>query len=67
MEILPKYKLGDSLWTIEKCKAKSFEVTAIITKTTEEGTIISYQANSEYNSYPENVCFSSKEELINQL
>lgn len=67
MEILPKYKIGDELWTIDKCKAKSFFVTTIITATTEAGTTISYTNGSAYNAVSENECFPSKEDLIAQL
>ncbi len=67
MEILPKYKIGDELWTIEKCKAKSFVVTTIITTTTDAGTTISYTNGSAYSAVSENECFPTKEELIAQL
>lgn len=67
MEILPKHKIGDKLWTVEKCKARSFVVTAIITTTTEAGTNISYTNGSVYNGVAENECFASKEDLIAQL
>lgn len=67
MEILPKYKIGDELWTIEKCKAKPFVVTTIITSTTESGTTISYASGGAYNAVVENECFASKEGLISQL
>lgn len=69
MEILPKYKIGDELWTIDGCKAESFVVMAIVTQTTERGTTISYSstANTTYCSVPEQFCFPSKEALIEQL
>lgn len=68
MEILPKYKLDDELWTVEECKAKSFKVKAIVTKTTSEGTTIGYRSSdSIYSEVPEHLCFSSKEALIEQL
>ena len=67
MEILPKYKIGDELWTIDRCKARSFVVTTIITTTTSAGTNISYTNGNVYDSVAENECFASKEDLIAQL
>lgn len=68
MEILPKFKLGDTLWTVSGCKAKSFKVNAIVTKTTEKGTTIGYTESVNcYSEIPEAECFASKEDLIAQL
>lgn len=68
MGIIPKYKLNDELWTIDECKAKSFIVKAIVTKTTSEGTTVGYRSSdSVYSEVPEHLCFPSKETLIKQL
>lgn len=67
MEILPKYRVGDVLWTIEKCKARSFTVEAIITTTTDAGTDIRYTDDTVYHAVTESECFTSKDELIAQL
>lgn len=70
MEIKTKYNVGDKLWTIKDCKAIEFEVGSLLINVNNDKKRISYYPKTDVFStenYEEDICFSSKEELIKAL
>lgn len=70
MEIKTKYNVGDKLWTIKDCKAIEFEVGSLLINVNKDKKRISYYPKADVFStenYEEDICFSSKEELIKAL
>lgn len=70
MEIKTKYNVGNKLWTIKDCKAIEFEVESLLINVNKDKNSISYYPKKDMFSsenYEENICFSSKEELIKAL
>ena len=66
MEIKTKYKIGDTLYTIENFNIIKFEVSRIYVFVYENGINISYSKKSSAD-YKESECFRTEDELIKQL
>jgi hypothetical protein len=72
---LYKYEIGDEVFTMEDNKVKSFIVQKriILTRTDSDNNIVTsvYYDDSNWSSlkatYPENVLYPSKKELLNSL
>lgn len=71
MEIKTKYNVGDKLWTIKDFRAYEFEVDRINVYINKEGkTDVSYYPERDIissDSYSEQNCYQSREDLINGI
>mgnify|MGYP000049129599 FL=1 len=71
MEIKTKYNVGDKLWTVKNCKAYEFEVDRIyVSIGKEEKPSVTYYPKDgiiSSDSYTEQNCYKSREDLINGL
>lgn len=72
MEIKTKHDVGDKVFVIDKkeCKIKQFEigrVSVFVSQVFNNGQQVNYSAIDNYDSYPEEDCFESKEELVDFL
>ena len=71
MEIKTKYNVGDKLWTVKNCKAYEFEVDRIYVSVGKEGkpSVTYYPKDGiiSSDSYTEQNCYKSREDLINGL
>lgn len=67
MEILTKYKIGDTLWTIKNCKAISGAVKSVNIFAYADRTSITYSIEGTSDMISEELAFLTKEELIEQL
>lgn len=70
MDITTKFNVGDKLWTIKDCKAYEFEVDRIRIYANKTNTDVYYYPKCDVmssESYKEDNCYSSKEELIKAL
>lgn len=71
MEIKTKYNVGDKLWTVKNCKAYEFEVDRIYVCIGKEGqpSVTYYPKDGimSSDSYTEQNCYKSREDLINGL
>lgn len=68
-----KFEIGQKIWTILDGKARELPITSIEIKVSESSTIVKYYLNSgTENNYQceiirENLCFKSREDLIENL
>lgn len=71
MTVESKYNIGDKLWTMENFKAKEFEVASITIgiEKDQEINVRYYPISDSYTceSYTENHCFKSKDEMVEYL
>ncbi len=62
MEVTTRFNIGDNLSVIDSHKIIDFKVKGI--EITAEG--ICYRSEN-YRSYPEDVCFASRQEVVNYI
>ena len=72
MNIKTRFNVGDTVCTIDKdtLKFRDFEVESVYAYATDKNCRIKYKAkgDSAYaDSYDENVCFTSREELLTHI
>ena len=66
MKLERKWNVGDELYTIANMKVVKFEVSALSIFACKDFTNVSYFDNG-YNSYKEENCFKTEDELLNFL
>ena len=67
METKSKFEIGQTLFTIEKMKIKSFIVERITVFSDKNGTNVYYKKESDFSSYKEEDCFLTEDELFKHL
>lgn len=63
MEIITKFAIGDTVWTIRDCKAAEIEVAAM----TIDVNGVWIRSKEDYSAFHEDNCFPTKEALINHI
>lgn len=59
MEIITKFSIGDTAWTMRDCKAEPFKIGCILF----DGTNFFY-GETRFNTIIESQCFKTKEALL---
>lgn len=69
MEIKTKHNIGDKVFVIDtkEAKIKAFEIgriSAYVSPVFDNNQTVNYSSNDSYESYPEENCFKTQDELI---
>lgn len=59
MEIITKFAIGDTVWTMHDCKAKPLTIRCILYDGTHN-----YYGENRFDTIIESQCFATKEELL---